>query len=415
MARNVAIGKQSFEKVIRENCFYVDKTAFIKEWWDSGDEVTLINRPRRFGKTLSMSMVEQFFSTDYAGRKDLFENLFIWNEEKYRRIQGTYPVIFLSFADVKERTFQAARNKICQIITNLYEKYNFLLKGDLLSERERSAFLSVSAGMKDYEASLAVKALMGYLARYYGKNVIVLLDEYDTPLQEAYVNGFWDELVNFTRSLFDSTFKTNPYLERAIMTGITRISKESVFSDLNNLKVVTTTSDEYSDCFGFTEQEVESALEEYGRSGESKLVKFWYDGFTFGRTSGIYNPWSIINYLDTGKLGTYWANTSSNNLVSKLIREGSRDVKQDFEALLQGRTLITELDEQIIYDQLDQDEESIWSLLLASGYLKVKNCRTIAEEWGLWRTEYELELTNFEVKLMFQKLVKGWFGSVSAD
>ena len=176
--------------------------------------------------------------------------------------------------------------------------------------------------MEDYQVSGAIKALAGYLLRYYGKKVIILLDEYDTPMQEAYVNGYWDEMVAFTRSMFNATFKTNPYLERAVMTGITRVSRESIFSDLNNLEVVTTTSEKYADCFGFTEKEVFQALDEYGRSEGKEEVKRWYDGFTFGSHKDIYNPWSILNYLDKGKVAPYWANSSSNSLVGKLIREG---------------------------------------------------------------------------------------------
>ena len=258
-------------------------------------------------------------------------------------------------------------------------------------------------------ASLSLKMLSEYMYRYYGKNVIILLDEYDTPMQEAFMHGYWTEMAEFTRSLFNSSFKTNPYLERAIMTGITRVSKESIFSDLNNLKVVTTTSLKYGDCFGFTEKEVFDALDEFGLIDKKCSVKDWYDGFTFGNISDIYNPWSIINYLDTGRFDTYWANTSSNNLVGKLIRESAPGLKQIFEELLCGRTLTTELEEQIVYDQLGEDEQAIWSLLLAGGYLKIKSYKLPADECGTWNPSYILELTNFEVRVMFQKMVLGWF------
>lgn len=334
MARTVAIGIQSFDKVRENKYFYVDKTSFIKEWWESGDDVTLITRPRRFGKTLNMSMVEEFFSVDYANRGDLFEGLFIWDEEKYQGIQGTYPVISFSFASVKENDYQATKLRICQIITDLYIKYSFIRSCDWMTEADKAFFDSVSTDMPEVVASIAIYKLSNYLYRYYGKKVIILLDEYDTPMQEAYVNGFWDELVSFTRSMFNASFKTNPWLERAIMTGITRVSKESIFSDLNNLKVVTTTSDEYAESFGFTEREVFDALEEYGLSEKKQDVKQWYDGFIFGHHEDIYNPWSILNYLDTGRLATYWANTSSNSLVGKLLREGNRRIKEKFELLL---------------------------------------------------------------------------------
>ena len=415
MARTVGIGIQSFDKVRENQYFYIDKTSFIKEWWESGDDVTLITRPRRFGKTLNMSMVEEFFSVDYAGRGDLFEGLSIWEEEKYRKMQGTYPVISLSFASVKERDYQATKSRICQLITDLYIKYSFVRKSDWMTEADKDFFDSVSTDMPEVVATIAIYKLSNYLYRYYGKKVIILLDEYDTPMQEAYVDGFWDELVAFTRSMFNSAFKTNPWLERAIMTGITRVSKESIFSDLNNLKVVTTTSDEYAESFGFTEKEVFDALDAYGLSEKKQEVKRWYDGFIFGSHEDIYNPWSILNYLDTGKLATYWANTSSNSLVGKRLREGNRRIKEKFEALLQGKVVRTSIDEQIVYNQLDNDETAIWSLLLASGYLKVLFYdREEFLEYGE-EVEYELTLTNYEVERMFYNMVRGWFQDSRAD
>ena len=415
MARTVSIGAQDFETLRQENYFYVDKTKFIQEWWESGDTVTLITRPRRFGKTLNMSMVEKFFSINYAERADLFYDLNIWQDENYHKLQGTYPVLFLSFADIKETTFNESRKKICKIIQMVYNKYDFLLEGCLLNANEKNDFLKITADMEDYMASLSLKMLSDYLYRYYGKKVIILLDEYDTPMQEAYVNGYWKELTAFTRGLFNSTFKTNPYLERAIMTGITRVSKESIFSDLNNPEVVTTTSEKYADCFGFTEEEVFAALEEYNLRDQKQQVKSWYDGFTFGKRKDIYNPWSIINFLDKKKVGAYWANTSSNTLIGKLIRESSPTIKKAFEHLLQGESIHLEIDEQIVYQLLDSDEQAIWSLLLASGYLKVKDFTEYISAFGEWKQEYDLELTNFEVKSMFRNIIRNWFGNVKSD
>ena len=414
MARTIAIGRQDFERMRTRNVFYIDKTAFIREWWEAEDEVTLITRPRRFGKTLNMSMTAQFFSVDYAERGELFEGLSVWEDEKYRKLQGTYPVIFLSFADVKETNYDQARKRLCMILEELYNQHDFLLEGDLLNEREKENFRRISEEMDSAIAAASLKNLSAYMSRYYGKRVIILLDEYDTPLQEAYVGGYWEEMSEFIRGLFNSTFKTNPYLERALMTGITRVSKESIFSDLNNLKVVTVTSNKYAGSFGFTEEEVFAALDEYGMSEQKTAVKQWYDGFTFGSVTDIYNPWSILNYLDTGQFRAYWANTSSNSLVGKLIQEGSKELKKSFEDLLQGGTLCTEMDEQIVYSQLDGSEQAIWSLLLASGYLKVKKFETRMTEFGEWREEYELELTNFEVKTMFRGMIRRWFGSVSS-
>ena len=388
-----------FKTIIQEGYFYIDKTNFIWEWWENGDSVTLLTRPRRFGKTLNMSMLEKFFSVEYGGRSELFEGLSIWQEEKYRNLQGTYPVLFLSFAGIKENTFTEARESICRMIEEQYNKYDYLLEENLLNEKERAFWQEISTEMSDSTASDSLRSLSNYLSRYYKKRVLIFLDEYDTPMQEAYVNGYWDELADFTRSLFNSTFKTNPYLERAVMTGITRISKESIFSDLNHLEAVTTTSKKYADCFGFTEEEVSVALEEYGLSDRKQQVKEWYDGFTFGDRADIYNPWSIINFLDKREVGAYWANTSSNSLAGKLVQEGSKNIKEAFESLLQGEAICTEIDEQ-----------AVWSLLLACGYLKVQYFRAYVSAFGEWKQEYELELTNFEVRVMFRGMVRKWFG-----
>ncbi|MBQ2450801.1 MAG: AAA family ATPase [Lachnospiraceae bacterium] len=415
MARTVAIGIQQFDELIKKNCFYVDKTDFIREWWESNDSVTLITRPRRFGKTLNMSMTEQFFSINYAERSDLFEGLSIWKNEKYRDLQGTYPVISLSFANIKERDYQTTRKKICQIIVELYTNYSFLLDSQKLKDGDRDFFQRISINMDDVDATMAIHYLCKYLYMYYGKKVIVLLDEYDTPMQEAYVDGYWDDLVAFTRSMFNSTFKTNPWLERGIMTGITRVSKESIFSDLNNLEVVTTTSDKYATSFGFTEKEVFSALGECGLDSDKEEVKCWYDGFIFGSHKDIYNPWSILNYLDKRYFTTYWANTSSNSLVGKLLREGNRGIKEKFENLLRGEVIRTPIDEQIVYNQLDGSEKAVWSLLLASGYLKVLSYDRMELLERGQKQMYELALTNYEVECMFEGMIRGWFTEVEED
>ena len=414
MRRKISIGYQEFEDIIKDDLFYIDKTSFIREWWEMHDRVTLITRPRRFGKTLTMSMIENFFSVMHTENAGLFSHLEIWKEKGYRELQGTYPVISITFANVKERTFQMTKQRIGQILIDLYNKHIFLLESSMLTEEEKRYFKSVTTDMDETVATLAIHKMSDFLSRYYGKKVIILLDEYDTPMQEAYVHGYWDELSSYLRSMFNASFKTNPYLERALMTGITRISKESIFSDLNNLEVVTTTSEKYADVFGFTEQEVISSLEEYGLADRLAEVKYWYDGFTFGDKKDIYNPWSIINYLDKQKVGTYWANTSSNSLIGKVIREGSCQIKESFEQLLAGKSITTQIDEQIIYNQLDLDENAIWSLLLASGYLKISGSSPDEHPYGQWRQGYELSVTNFEVMVMFRNMVHGWF-SVSAS
>ena len=408
MAKVISIGNQSFESIREKDNFYVDKTNFIREWWDNDDTVTLITRPRRFGKTLNMSMLECFFSNEYKDRGDLFEGLEIWNDEKYRKLQGTYPVIFLSFAGIKQVKYNETVIKIKDELIRIYNEYDYIMKSGIYNTNEKMQYQSVCVGMSDTVAQEALKNLSNYLSRYYGKKVIILLDEYDTPMQEAYVNGYWEELVAFTRSLFNSTFKTNPYLERAIMTGITRVSKESIFSDLNNLVVVTTTSNQYETAFGFTEEEVFNSLDEQGLSDKKDIVKTWYDGFTFGDKKDIYNPWSIINFLKFKSLKTYWADSSSNGLINSLVQKGSPYIKTMIENLISGEKINVIVDEQIVFSELDYSEDAVWSLMLASGYLKVVS----SEELNLIResdNEYELALTNREILFMFRKMILRWF------
>jgi hypothetical protein len=422
MSREIAIGIQDFAKIRRENKFYIDKTRFIKEWWENGDDVTLINRPRRFGKTLNMNMLDYFFSVDHKDCCGLFENLDIWKDEKYRKLQGTYPVIFLSFANVKSNNYNDMTYSIASIIFDEYEKHRYLLDGKFLSDNEKEYFSSVTPKMEKVQMAASINFLSKFLMRYYDKNVIIILDEYDTPMQEAYLAGYWDEAVQFFRSFFNATFKTNPYMERAIITGITRISKESLFSDFNNPEVVTTTSEKYATAFGFTQDEVFSAMDEYGFD-DKEGMKAWYDGFTFGSTMDIYNPWSVINALDKRKFATYWANTSSNGLASKLLREADEEVKKKLERLINNESIECIIDEEIDYGQLEGDSDAIWSLLLASGYLKVVRVyrddegidEDDIEELGLADTVYELKLTNLEIRKMMRNLIKGWFKTTKVE
>ncbi len=432
MKKIVSIGNQGFEDIRINDNFYVDKTAFIKEWWEARDIVTLITRPRRFGKTLNMDMLKCFFSNKYAGRQDLFEGLSIWEEEKYRKLQGEYPVISLSFADVKQTNYIDAVKMIKFIISDAFREYRDIMQSDRFTETDRQRFEMVNPTMDDVTAQRALKELGGYLETYYGRKVILFLDEYDTPMQEAYVGGYGDEFTAFIRSLFNSTFKTNPYLERAIMTGVTRVSKdmsypcqgydlrphqrasffESIFSDLNNLKVITTTSNCYEQCFGFTEPEVFEALDSFGLSSQKQAVKQWYDGFIFGNHKDIYNPWSITNFLGEQKLKAYWAATSSNHLVDRIIRTASSEVKEQMEDLLEGKEVVVTFDEQIVFNQLEQNESAIWSLLMASGYLKPEQVEYRGELMKPW---YHLKITNLETRVMFFEMFAGWFQNKDAS
>ncbi len=412
MARTIAIGEQDFCKIIENNYFYIDKTDFIKEWWENGDTVTLITRPRRFGKTLTMRMTEQFFSVKYKGRSDLFQNLDIWKKKEYQELQGTYPVIFLSFADVKGSYYEEVYSDICRLVAREYRRHVFLMESDCFLQSDRNQFykiMSQDACAGDICSSLNL--LSEYLCTYYGKKVIILLDEYDAPMQEAYVNGFWGELAGFMRRFMNSGFKTNPFLERAVMTGITRVSKESVFSDLNNLAVVTTTSRKYETVFGFSESEVSAALKEFGLWNRMDEVRRWYDGFRFGACKNIYNPWSITQFLDEKNFAPYWADTSSNKLIGKIIQEGSSEIKTAVEDLLHGKDICTAIDEQIVFDQLDESDEAVWSFLLASGYLKISGYETGKPLLGLAGIKYRLSLTNLEAVSIFQKMIHGWFAN----
>ena len=412
MNQTISIGKQDFVSLRENHYFYIDKTDFIRQWWENADDITLITRPRRFGKTLNMNMLNCFFSRQYEKRGDLFKGLSIWIDQRYQRLQGSYPVIFISFADVKQNNYKDAIQKIKNIIVDVYRQHRYLNNEECFTENEKQQMMAITEKMDDVTAQDALKNLSSYLNLLYGKKVLIFLDEYDTPMQEAYINGYWDEFTGFMRGLFNATFKTNPYLERAVMTGITRVSKESVFSDLNNLTVITTTSDQYADCFGFTEEEVFKSLDQFGMSDKKQIVKQWYDGFSFGPFKDIYNPWSITNYLKEKKLRPYWASTSSNGLISKLLQSASANMKTQLEELLNGKQIIVNFDEQIIFGQLEQDENAVWSLLVASGYLKVEEIEYKGMTLEPW---YHLAITNLETISMFSNMFKGWFATASAN
>ncbi|EOS30323.1 MAG: ATP-binding protein [Lachnospiraceae bacterium] len=401
------LGYQNYEDLMCNHIFYIDKTDFIKEWWDYADKVTLVTRPRRFGKTLNMSTVECFFSVQYEGRSDLFEGRKVWEDETLRGLQGTYPVIFLNFAGVKAQEMKTAMKSM---IACTFKKFEYIMKSSLFQDDDREYYASVKKEMTDETAVTAISMLSMYLEKYYHKKVIILLDEYDTPMQEAWIYGYWEEAAAFLRSFFVNTFKTNDSMERGLITGITRISKESIFSGLNHLEVVTTTSDKYAASFGFTEEEVFGALDAAGLGAHKEGVRKWYDGFTFGTCTDIYNPWSIICFIGKkGAYAAYWANTSSNELVSSLIQTGNAEVKKIVEELLDGKSFVTPMDEQIVFQQLNGSTNAVWSLLLASGYLKIVG----REPFGEDRTEYAkytLALTNREVWFMLRNMVKDWFG-----
>lgn len=406
MLQTVAIGVQRFTEIRENNIFYVDKTGFIKEWWESGDEVTVITRPRRFGKTLNMNMLENFFSIQYAGREDLFTGLEIWQYEEYRKLQGTWPVILISFAKIKPLSYDDAIEDISSYIVELYDRYSYVLNSNEISKVDRIYFNNILEGKLKYRLGNCLNVLSKVLNVYYGKKPIIILDEYDTPMHEAYSRGYWGEMVDFMRNLFNSSFKSNPYMNRAIMTGITRIGRESLFSDFNHANILTIFDDKYSQYFGFTEDEVFKALDNYGLDEKDK-VKFWYNGFTIGSRHDIYNPWSIIKYLEKKRVGLYWVNTSRNTLLSNIIKSSDIDTKQDFEKLLMGESLTAYVDECVVFDDIQDNREAIWGLMIAAGYLRAE---VLSEEFDEYANNKCLfSITNYETQCMFRNLIKNWF------
>ena len=402
--KSVAVGIQDFEALRRDQMFYVDKTDFIRQWWESGETTTLITRPRRFGKTLNLSMLNCFFSTFYENRADLFEGLKIWDEKSYQKLQGRFPVIFLSFAGVKGKSFESVFRQMNYGIVEIYRRFERILDMSQFTDKERQDFERISWDMDTSVAAQSLRLLTDLLYTYYGQKPIILLDEYDTPLQEAYFNGFWDEMVSFVGAFFNHSFKTNPSLGRALLTGITRICKESIFSDLNNIDVVTQMSTKYDTAFGFTEEEVNAGLARVGLRDCQEKVKEWYDGFTFGLRRHMYNPWSVTKFIDAeGIFDTYWANTSNNKLVSSLLQKSSRNMKMAVEQLLEGKALHVEMDEQLDFSQLEYRESAIFSLLYATGYLRVDQRND---------QEYVLMLTNKEVEIMFRRIIREWFNDM---
>lgn len=407
MPRTVAIGVQSFAELRERGYFLVDKTSFIADWWHSADQVTLICRPRRFGKTLNMDMVECFFSNRYASRTDLFNGLDVWNDAGLRCEQGTWPVVSLSFSAAKGASAEAVVRRMCEQIARAWRQHRDDIDADSLGDQERDLLEGRTPFVDSMVAPNSLARLCELLEKSTGKRCIVLLDEYDTPLHEAWVGGFWHEVSEFVRAFFNSSFKSNPSMERALLTGITRVARESIFSDLNNPKVVSATSPEYATSFGFTQDEVFAAMEEFGLH-ERDQVKDWYDGFTFGGVTDIYNPWSITNYLDSGRFAPYWANTSGNALISKIVREGDADLKSDFEVLLSGGSVEKRFDEQVSFDELGRRPGAVWGLLVAGGYLRIEAAGPNHADGST------LKITNHEVALSFDGMVRGWFDVVSS-
>ena len=411
MARTIKLGAQGFEGIRANGCFYVDKTGFVRDWWLAQDDVTLVCRPRRFGKTLNLDTVRCFLSRDFAGRgEELFGGLGVWEDPAMRELQGTVPVVAMSFARVKQSNFEAMCARINELMVSLVEAHAYLYEWSGLSDRDRQGLDSVARDMDAVTCTNVPNMLCRLLRRYHGVAPVVLLDEYDAPMECAWTHGYWDVASDFMRDLMNSTFKTNPAMGRGLITGVTRVSRESIFSDLNNLVVVTTSTPLYQTAFGFTQAEVDAALAEYGLATKRDAVRDWYDGFTFGGIGHIYNPWSMTQLLQFGEFRAYWANTSGNGLVSEVVRRGDEELKADFEELMRGGEVAKPIDEQVVFSELATTPEAVWALLLAAGY--VTSSGPVPEFVEI--TPRSLRLTNREVRLSFDRMVRGWLAPANA-
>lgn len=403
---NVGLGYQNFLDFVCGKRFYVDKTHFIPEWLASDARITLITRPRRFGKSMLLSTVRTFFDPMYADHPEYFKKLQVWKDKDCRRLFGTIPVISVSFGSCKGNDFAQAMRGVTLGLYNMYIQHEYLRESPKLSEEEKAEYRRIVASFSEQRTEyveISIQKLCELLYKHYGKFPIILMDEYDTPLLEAYTDGYWDETINTFRQLFHTTFKENDFFYRAIITGVTRISKNSLFSDLNNLEVDTVTCDAYSDCFGFTEQEVMDAFK-CQDIDTIQDVKAMYDGFTIGRHQDIYNPWSICNYMRQRELIGYWVNTSSNKLVGDIIRRYPVESKYEIERLMAGEKVHKRINEGITFQYLEGDENSLWSLLLAVGYIKAENIVRSVE--GI---ECDVSVTNREVMAMFKTEILGMF------
>ena len=405
-SEDTGIGFQDFADFASGKKFYVDKTYFISEWIRKNPRISLITRPRRFGKTLMMSTVRDFFDPHLAKNPEYFERLWVWRDSDCRELYGKIPVVSISFGNCKGKDFKQAIRGMASGLKSLYHSKNYLLEGHKLDEEEKKEFSQIENALfecQEWAIEIGIQKMCQYLEKEYGTKPILLLDEYDTPLLEAYADGYWDEMIGLCRQLFHNTFKDNDYFYRAIITGVTRISKNSLFSDLNNIAVYSVTDHEYSDCFGFTEQEVMDALK-CQNMDRFKEVKAMYDGFIFGNHRDIYNPWSICNFIEREQLISYWVNTSSNKIIGDIIRKHPVRSKHEIEDLMAGNVVHKEINEDITFQYMDGDENSLWSLLLSVGYIKADNVIKKGQY-----TECDLSVTNQEVMGMFKTEILGMF------
>ncbi len=408
MDKTLRIGTSDFRKYIESDGYFIDKTLLIKEVIDSTHEVLVFPRPRRFGKTLNLSMLKYFFDCNKKDTAKLFKDFEISRcEKKYTEKQGQYPVIFLTLKDVKKETFEGCIARFKSLLSDLYIEHNYLLKSDVLDANEKINFeriIKEEANIEKYEASL--KHLSKSLSEYHKQSVLILIDEYDTPIHAGYSYNYYNQVISFMRNFMSDAFKDNEYLYKGVITGILRIARESIFSGLNNPGIFTILNYSFADKFGFTENETLQLLKDSGLADKIDMVRHWYNGYKFGDTENIYNPWSISNYIAMHREGfkPYWVNTSSDDLIRKRINEKDGDeIRNDIERLIKGETIEKNLNENMVFPDLNTDKELLWSLLTFSGYLTtVKNVK---------EKLYELKIPNYEITTLFKEIILGWLNT----
>ena len=402
--QGIGIGESDFKGLRVRNNYYIDKTMYIKNIIDNESRVVLVTRPRRFGKTLNMSMLKYYFDCTKTDNQELFNDLKIMEQgEEYTSKLGYYPVIYITLKDVQDRNYESMLLDMKTAMLNMYKEHMYLLKSDEIFDFEKDRIMDILYCREDENVlKNSVRDLSEYLSRYYNKPVILLVDEYDVPLQNAYVEGYYEEAVKFFKTFYGVTFKDNPYLEKTVLTGVSRVAKESIFSGANNFDVYTVLDNEFADDFGITEEEMDKVIEDFEIQDEKEEIKSWYDGYKIGEVEGIYNPWSILNYLNKKELMPYWINTSSNDLI-KLILKNSTTVKEKIERLLKGEAIEVKINLETVIVGIEENEDNIWGLLLGTGYLKVVETVDITE--GI----YKVKLPNYEIKFLFQQIIDDWF------
>ena len=409
--KKIPIGIEDFKEIIDRECYFVDKSLMIRDILDSGAKVTLFTRPRRFGKTLNMSMLRYFFEKSEHDNSYLFNDLAISQAgEKYLSHMGQYPVISISLKGMKQADYKTAFIEFKKIISKEFRRHDELLLSDKVYDSDKDTFLKICNNSGDYtDYNSALRFLADMLKEAYNKDVILLIDEYDVPLENAYFNGFYEPMVNLIRSVFESALKTNSSLEFAVLTGCLRISKESIFTGLNNMRIYPVIDNAFSQYYGFTEDEVKELTAYYGISDEYDEIKRWYDGYMFGENE-IYNPWSVLNYISYAMENKvhppkpFWSNTSSNSVIRKLITEADDSVREKVEELMSGESICVPIYEDSVYADIDEDKKQIWSFLLFTGYLKSVNLRNINDI-----LHADLVIPNVEIRTIYQRSILQWF------